>query len=452
MLSEDLAIRVSELSKCYHLYDNPQDRLKEAIIPKIRSLFRLAPKHFTRTFWALRGVSFELRKGETIGIVGRNGSGKSTLLQLISRTLFPTTGFIATNGRIASILELGSGFNPDFTGRENIFLNAAVLGLNQREIAERLDSIIEFADIGQFIDQPLKTYSSGMHVRLAFSVIAHVDADILIVDEALSVGDAFFVQKCMRFLRDFLTHGTLLFVSHDMGAILNLCERAILLDKGRIEAMGPAKKITERYLEDFYAAKQGRNQPQATSDTSTKSNLPGPARDMRRDFINQSKFRNDIELFTFSPASPNFGKGWVEITLAQLCDEYRKPLSWAVGGECVGLRVVCRAKAQVHSPIVGFMVKDRLGQIIFADNTYLTYSQTPVPVEQNEEFEAYFEFYMPVMPVGDYAIAVSVADGTQQDHVQHHWIHEALVFKVHSSMVCFGLIAVPMNRIEITKL
>jgi lipopolysaccharide transport system ATP-binding protein len=452
MSSDDLAIQVSGLSKCYHLYDKPQDRLKESILPRIQRFFRTAPKHYAKEFWALRDVSFEVRKGETVGIIGRNGSGKSTLLQVVCRTLFATHGNVTTSGRIAAILELGSGFNYEFTGRENVYLNATVLGLSQQEIEDRFDDIVAFADIGQFIDQPLKTYSSGMFVRLAFAVIVHVNADILVIDEALSVGDAFFVQKCMRFLRKFMEQGTILFVSHDTGAILNLCQRTILLSKGRIEAMGPSKEVIAKYLETLYESQQGKSPLYARQDSSAAFDKKKPVRDMRSDFINRSNCRNDIELFEFSPNSPSFGKGWVEIISVQLFDENQNPLSWVVGGEYVRLRIVCQATEPVYSPIVGFMVKDRLGQVIFADNTYLTYSHQPVSINNNEYFEAIFEFQMPVMPVGDYAIAVAVADGTQQDHVQHHWIHEALMFKVHSSMVCFGLIGLPMSRIEMRKL
>jgi lipopolysaccharide transport system ATP-binding protein len=291
-----------------------------------------------------------------------------------------------------------------------------------------------------------------MYVRLAFAVIVHVNADILVIDEALSVGDAFFVQKCMRSLRKFMEHGTVLFVSHDTGAILNLCQRTILLNKGKIEVMGPSKEVTAKYLEHLYESQQGKSPMNERLDSDATSDRTIPVRDMRSDFINRSNCRNDIELFAFSPNAASFGKRWVEIISVQLWDENQNPLSWVVGGENVRLKIVCKAVEPVYSPIVGFMVKDRLGQIIFADNTYLTYSHAPVSVKNNEYFEAIFEFQMPVMPVGDYAIAVSVADGTQQDHVQHHWIHEALMFKVHSSMVCFGLIGLPMSRIEMRKL
>lgn len=207
MSSNEIAIKVQNLSKCYHIYDNPRDRLKQFVAPRLQRLTWQHPKQYFREFWALKDVSFEVKKGETVGIIGRNGSGKSTLLQMICGTLTPTQGSIETNGRIAALLELGSGFNPEFTGRENVYMNASVLGLSNKEIDARFDDIVAFSDIGDFIEQPVKTYSSGMMVRLAFAVIAHVDADILIIDEALAVGDAFFTQKCMRFLRGFMKTG-----------------------------------------------------------------------------------------------------------------------------------------------------------------------------------------------------------------------------------------------------
>lgn len=192
----DIAIKVENLSKCYPIFDTPRDRLKQMIIPRLQRAYGFSPRKYYREFWALRDVSFEVKRGETVGIMGRNGSGKSTLLQLICGTLAPTGGSLEVNGRIAALLELGSGFNPDFTGRENVYLNASVLGLSQQEIEARFQSIADFAEIGDFIEQPTKTYSSGMIVRLAFAVAINVDPEILIVDEALSVGDELFQRKC----------------------------------------------------------------------------------------------------------------------------------------------------------------------------------------------------------------------------------------------------------------
>jgi lipopolysaccharide transport system ATP-binding protein len=240
------AIVVSRLGKFYPIYARPADRL-------LQMLWRGRRRYF-REFHALEDVSFTVPRGSTLGIVGRNGAGKSTLLQLICGTLTPTTGTVGVNGRIAALLELGAGFNPEFTGRENVLINAAILGLSPREIAERLDAIFAFADIGEFVDQPVKTYSSGMYVRLAFSVAVHVSPDILVVDEALSVGDAFFQAKCMARIRRMLDDGvTLLFISHDIDAVKALCDDVLWLDHGRVRAHGPTQQIAALYTQDWVA-------------------------------------------------------------------------------------------------------------------------------------------------------------------------------------------------------
>lgn len=253
----DIAIKVQNLSKCYHIYDNPRDRLKQFVAPRLQRLTWQNPKQYFREFWALKDVSFEIKKGETVGIIGRNGSGKSTLLQMICGTLTPTSGSIQTNGRIAALLELGSGFNPEFTGRENVYMNASVLGLSNKEIDERFDDIAAFADIGNFIEQPVKTYSSGMMVRLAFAVAIHVEPDILIVDEALSVGDAYFQAKCAKIIRNIIDKGaTVLFVSHDTASVKSLCDRAILLDLGSNEYMGDVNTAVEKYYSALVASQR----------------------------------------------------------------------------------------------------------------------------------------------------------------------------------------------------
>jgi lipopolysaccharide transport system ATP-binding protein len=247
----DIAIRVQNLSKCHHIYDAPRDRLKQFVVPSLQRLVRLAPRQYFHEFWALKDVSFEIKKGDAFGIIGRNGSGKSTLLQMICGTLNPTGGSIQTNGRIAALLELGSGFNPDFTGRENVYLNGSILGLTGKEIDARLDDILAFADIGDFIDQPVKTYSSGMFVRLAFAIQVNVDPEILIVDEALSVGDFFFQQKCFARLRKMREDGlTLLFVSHDMGTVRDLCPNSIYLIKGKAAFIGDSQEAIRTYLSE----------------------------------------------------------------------------------------------------------------------------------------------------------------------------------------------------------
>ena len=233
MSFESDVIRVDHLSKCYQIYNSPHDRLKQFVAPRLRRVLGRPPVSYFREFWALRDVSFNVGRGETVGIIGRNGSGKSTLLQMICGTLMPTSGTVETHGRVAALLELGAGFNPEFTGRENVFLNAMVLGLNQAEIEARFDDIAAFADIGQFIEQPVKHYSSGMYARLAFAVAINVDPDILVVDEALAVGDEPFQRKCFARIDAIKNRGaTILFVSHSGAAIINLCDRAVLLNAG----------------------------------------------------------------------------------------------------------------------------------------------------------------------------------------------------------------------------
>jgi len=244
MSSDQPAIRVSGVSKQYRLYDAPRDRLKQFILPRIKKAIGLEPTPYYREFWALRDISFEVKKGEAVGIVGRNGSGKSTLLQIITGTLAPTTGNVAVNGRVAGLLELGAGFNPEFSGRENVFLSGALLGLSRQEVQEKFDEIAAFADIGEYLDQPVKTYSSGMLVRLAFAVHVQIKPDVLIVDEALAVGDALFQKRCFSKIASLRDDGvTLLFVSHDQETVRTLTSRALLLRQGRAVIYGPSPQV-----------------------------------------------------------------------------------------------------------------------------------------------------------------------------------------------------------------
>ena len=451
MSSNDVAIQVSNLGKCYEIYNNPRDRLKQFINPRLQRLFGQTPKQYFREFWALKDVSFDIKKGETVGIIGRNGSGKSTLLQLICGTLTPTSGSIQTNGRIAALLELGSGFNTEFTGRENVYMSASILGLTKEEIDARFDKIVAFADIGDFIEQPVKTYSSGMFVRLAFAVIAHVDADILVVDEALAVGDAFFTQKCMRFLRNFMKTGTVLFVSHDTGSIRNLCNYAVWLEKGNVIREGAPKEVCELYLEAFYEAQQGKS---CTTKLRAfkKPDDSLPLKDQRLEFINTSNLRNDLQIFKFDPDAASFGKGGAQIHDVRLLDENEHPIAWIVGGEKVTLRVIIRAYQDIDSPIIGFFVKDHLGQALFGDNTFLSYREQPVLCEEGNVLQTDFVFLMPLLPSGEYSITIAIANGNQDMHVAHHWIHDAILFKSESSSVATGIIGIPMLNIKLQNL
>jgi len=447
-MSSEIAIKVENLSKCYQIYAQPHDRLKQSIYPSLQRLAGKQPKQYFCEFWALNDVSFEIKKGETVGIIGRNGSGKSTLLQMICGTLNPTSGSIQTNGRIAALLELGSGFNPEFTGRENVYMNAAVLGLSREEIDVRFDDISAFADIGDFIDQPVKTYSSGMYVRLAFAVIAHVDADILVVDEALAVGDAFFTQKCMRFLREFMKNGTVLFVSHDTGAIKNFCSSAVWLEKGIVIKEGSPKDVCELYLQEFYEAQQGKTSATKIKAQNNRDYSP-PRKDQRLEFINASNLRNDLHVFEFNSEAASFGTGGAQITNVEFLDREGSTLAWVVGGEQVTLRIRAIAYDVLDAPIIGFVIKDRLGQMLFGENTYLSHVDTPLSCAYEDEIQAEFDFFMPTLPAGDYSINAAIASGTQDQHIQHHWMHDAVIFKSESSSVSTGLVGIPMLRIEL---
>lgn len=251
MSSNDLILRVDNLSKVYPVYPTPRHRLYQAIFPKLQRRFGLLEKAYCQQFHALENVSFSLKRGETFGIVGRNGAGKSTLLQLIAGTVKPTTGSVEVYGKVAALLELGSGFDPELTGRENVYLNASILGLSTSQIDAAYDSIVEFSGIGEFIDRPVKTYSSGMQVRLAFSVTVFVEPDLLIVDEALAVGDAAFQFKCLKRIEDMQKRGvSLLFVSHDMQLVQAFCQSALYLEKGRVKSQGSAIQVASDYAHD----------------------------------------------------------------------------------------------------------------------------------------------------------------------------------------------------------
>ena len=455
MSSDNLAIRVKKLGKCYEIYESPRDRLKQFIVPRIQQIIGRSPRSYYREFWALRDVSFEVKRGETVGIIGRNGSGKSTLLQMVCGILSPTSGQIDTHGRIAALLELGSGFNPEFTGRENIYMNAMVLGLSEDQVDDCFEDIIAFADIGEFIEQPVKTYSSGMFVRLAFAVIAHVNADILVIDEALAVGDAFFTQKCMRFLRKFREKGTILFVSHDTASVVNFCQFAIWLEDGVVKKTGTAKAVTEAYLEGLAEENIGGESsiketiPLRTDQNSTEKDVQ--YWDQRQSLVNNSPFRNDLEIFKFDEDASSYGQGGARIVDVKLLDSEGRPLSWVVGGETVLLKIDCEAVVDLDRPIVGFVVRDKLGQTLFGDNTFLSYQFEPIDLKRGQSFWAIFSFQMPILLAGSYSICTAVANGSQDEHVMHQWINEAIVFESHASSVAAGLVGIMMDDIVLSS-
>ena len=301
-MSSDIAIHVEGLNKCYHIYDKPHDRLKQMLMRGRRQYFK--------EFWALRDVSFEIKKGETVGIIGRNGSGKSTLLQMICGTLNPTSGTVLTNGRIAALLELGAGFNPEFTGRENVYMNGAILGLSEDQVDARFEEIASFADIGDFIEQPVKTYSSGMFVRLAFASNIMSKPEIMIVDEALSVGDMNFQAKCMTALTRIQDNGaTILFVSHDVGSVKSLCSRGVYLERGKVVTVGPAADVAERYIRTMQEEMNAEHRKQAR--------VPGLPNDMAGQSSQQITPKDELNFkrsqeFETRVAQFRFGSGEVK--------------------------------------------------------------------------------------------------------------------------------------------
>lgn len=440
-MSSEPAILVEGVAKAYRIYAAPSDRLRQAVMPRLRRLFAPvlrklgrpleAPPYFTE-HWALRELSFHVERGETLGVIGRNGSGKSTLLQLICGTLTPSQGNINVKGRVAALLELGSGFNPEYTGRENIFLNASVLGLTREETINRLDDILAFADIGDAVDQPVKTYSSGMAMRLAFAVIAHVDADVLIIDEALSVGDAYFQQKCLRWLRGFQQKGTVLFCSHDYGAILGFCSRAIWLDGGRVRMIGGAKEVSEAYNVFINEATQGLAPAPATQGSPGSKLAPVRSAPRSTTTLPAPPASDQPAVFDWLNQSQSFGSGDARILSVRLTTPDGDEPTWLTGGEDLVVTARVEILADMVSPIIGFHVKDRLGQPILGDNTMSAGVDIPQSLAAGQVLSASFRFHLPLLASGRYSMTFAIASGTLSTHSQHHWVHDALFFDVHS--------------------
>ena len=444
------SIKVRNLGKCFQVYDNPKARLKQA-------LWR-GRRQYYREFWALQDINFDLCEGESLGVIGRNGSGKSTLLQLICGTLTPTTGQVKANGRVAALLELGSGFNPEFTGRENVFLNASMLGLSEEKIEARLDDILAFADIGDFVDQPVKAYSSGMSVRLAFAVIAHVNADILIVDEALSVGDVFFNQKCMRFINRFRENGTLLFVSHDASAVTSLCDRALLLDRGKQISLGTPKQILNEYTRQLYTSNQviSDSNPNQINAKTKNENDESTWIDYRSVLINSSKQANLLNITQFNDellTRESFGSGKATIIDAKLIEaDSKQPLMCTYGGERVILQIDAKANQYIEKPIVGFLLKNAKGMTLLGDTTLNSrqslLGESPPCIDANDNYRTEFEFTLPMLQKGCYSLTIALAEGSQEDHDQLQWMNDALILESINNSIAAGLAGVPMHRID----
>lgn len=451
-MSSEHVIQVTSLSKGFKTYSRPSDRLRQSLygfaarlapVRPLKTWLRHRADSAGRTFWALRDIDLTISRGETVGIIGRNGSGKSTLLQIICGTLSPTGGAVHATGRIAALLELGSGFDPEYTGRENVYMNGQLHGLSKEQIDERFAAIEAFADIGHFIDQPVKTYSSGMFVRLAFAVIAHVDADILVVDEALAVGDAFFTQKCMRFLRKFMQTGTILFVSHDTSAIRSLCTRAVWIDRGAIVDEGNPKDVSNRYLQAFYESQQGKSRvataplaarPDSHAETRLDQRTRFPSRDL------------GVRNFTFDPsAADSPPDGAATLHTVELLREDGSRMLWTAGREIATLCVEASAACHVSAAVVGFTVKDKLGRRLFGDHTYWASLDPSLDVVANEHVRAQFTFAMPILTPGEYVIDIIIADATLPGNQVLLHRHDAYVFKSEPSSSSIGLVGIPIQ-------
>lgn len=396
------ALRVENVSKQYRIYEHPGDRLKETLT---RGRWK-----WHREFWALRDISFEIEAGTTTGIIGPNGCGKSTLLQIITGTLEPTHGGVWSEGRVSALLELGAGFNPEFTGVENVFMNGALIGFSRREMTEMLPRIERFAELGDFLYQPVKTYSSGMYVRLAFAVAISVEPQILIVDEALAVGDAVFQHRCMRRIKEMQEAGvTILFVSHDPAAVRALCSRAILLNQGRMKADGKPVDVLNQYQKIIMAREEAYD---ANEPADVEPEPEAPLEELPEAL--QYNYRH--------------GDGTAQIRGVQLSDAMRRRVELIETGETLMVRVRIHFNADVEHPVCGLLIRNRHGIHIYGTNTELQGIDFG-PVKQGEQVEATFTFDCWLAP-DTYTVTLAVHS---VDAISFDWLDDVLFFQVVSA-------------------
>lgn len=448
------AVSCVGVGKAYRMYDRPHHRLLE--------LLGLRKPERSRSFWAVKGVDLTIHRGECVAIVGQNGAGKSTLLEMIAGTTRPDEGSVACRGRVAALLALGSGFNPELTGEENIHLNAAVLGLTTAQIRERYDAIASFAGLGEHLGRAVRTYSTGMSARLAFAVAAHVDADVLIVDETLAVGDGMFVQKCMRWIRSFRERGTLLFVSHATNLVVDLCDRAVWLDAGQVTMDGPAKEVVREYSASLHrgmlndpSIRSGRGVgAPADSDAGAGNADEGSGgagdRDIRGTEIERLGLRAVMEGMRFDAAAAWWGTNSARVESARLLDADGRAAARIDSGGRVIVEVTCVTDERLERPVVGYVVRNRQGLNLFGDNSWLVYGpEGSAPIEAGSRFVTRFELRFPHLPAGEYALGGAVADGRPRDFVQHHRVDDLLLFRVPTSHLVEGLVGATLLGCEI---
>ncbi len=420
-MSSEFALKLEQVSKSYPCYTTRRELFRHLLFP-----FRFR----NRLFPALQPLSLEIAHGERVGIMGVNGSGKSTLLELIAGTVSPSGGTIHASGRIAPLLELGSWINASDTGRENIYTAGYLRGFDRRRIEEQLPGIIDFAEIGEFIDQPVSTYSTGMVMRLAFASCIYLEAEILLLDEIFAVGDARFAQKCISFLRDRVREKTVLLASHDVNVITMLCTRAILLDHGRLVADGSPRMVTERYLELCYGEKQPLNISEAKAPSMVEDFRPG----------------GEIHILPFpSDAGRRFGAGGAELTAVEFTTATGAALSAVRGGEAVRLRIEARALRELEQPAAGFVVRTPDGQYLFGDTAPAGGIER---LSAGARFETEFCFVLPRLSNGVYSIGAAISTGALESHHIQVWNHDALTFQVNSGYPLQGaLLGLPMKSI-----
>ena len=423
-------IVAEKVAKCFRVFNKPSDHLKE--------IFTLGYRKFHTPFWAVEDVSFEVRAGECLGIIGENGSGKSTLLRIIAGVIRATSGEVQVAGRVSALLELGAGFGPEFTGRENVFLNASILGFSDRETRERLPSIERFAEIGEFVDRPVKTYSTGMFVRLAFSVAIHMDPDILIVDEALSVGDYFFQQRCMRKILELKSRGvTILFVSHDLEAVRSLADEAIWMEHGKMKAHGRTDEVVSSYLAEMIT--RGNNDTMGDRpigqplEASAELDLPPEAIGRIPEFVQ-----------TLPNVDQRFGNRKAMIRGIGIYSSEGMQVASASQGDRVCIRISVECLEDVGQPNVGFMLRNRLGEDVTGTNTL--FEGTPLEAAPGgTRLSVDFVMDLPFLQAGFYYFSPAVADGTLDRYDMCDWVDNACAVELVERTVTYGHMRIPVK-------
>ena len=418
-MDKNLAISVQGVSKIYKLYDKPIDRLKEAV--------SLTHKSYHRDFFALSDISFDVKKGETVGIIGTNGSGKSTILKIITGVLSPTTGTAEVSGNISALLELGAGFNSEYTGLENIYMNGTMMGFSRQEMERRMDDILRFADIGDFVNQPVKTYSSGMFVRLAFALAINVDPEILIVDEALSVGDVFFQAKCYRRMEEMMKNGTtILMVSHDMGSIIKYCDKVVLLNRGHFVAQGEAGKMVDLYKKIL--ANQTDELAEALIEEKKEAlGLPVEAT------VSDKRMKDRMNL---NPEVQEYGDGRASFEDFGTLDARGNVTNLLLKGEMFTIRERVRFHAPIENPIFTYTLRDKKGTDITGTNTLFEGTEIK-PVKDGDVYTVSFRQKMNLQG-GEYLLSMSCTGYENGEHVVYHRLYNVLSLMVISNKNTVG--------------